>query len=66
MNVLMILFFVGSNENFFFLSAFIIIHGLLSSFMFFVVDVIQKKSFSRNVVTLSGFSIVFPQLSLII
>lgn len=41
---------------------FIIVHGLLSTLMFLLVDIIQKKTQTRNVVELSGVVLKFPKV----
>jgi NADH-quinone oxidoreductase subunit M len=63
MNLMLLFFVLSVDDKFFFLNIFIIIHGLLSSLLFYIVDIIQKKSFSRNLLSLSGFSVFFPRLS---
>lgn len=45
---------------------FILIHGWLSTLMFFLVDIIQKKTSSRNIVEISGLAYNFPEMKLII
>lgn len=45
---------------------FILIHGWLSTLMFFLVDIIQKKTSSRNIVAISGLAYSFPEIKLVI
>ena len=45
---------------------FILIHGWLSTLMFFLVDIVQKKTSSRNIVEVSGLAYNFPEMKLII
>jgi formate hydrogenlyase subunit 3/multisubunit Na+/H+ antiporter MnhD subunit len=74
MNLILLLFLVefNTNSSFFFLNNFLITHGLLSSLLFYLVDILQKKIFSRNIVVLSGFGLfsskfsIFMWLSLLI
>ena len=42
---------------------FIIIHGLFSAYMFFLVDIIQKRYKTRNMSAISGINILSPQLT---
>jgi NADH:ubiquinone oxidoreductase subunit 4 (subunit M) len=66
MNLILLLFLISGNNSYFFLNSFIIVHALLSALLFYLVDNIQKKVFSRNLSILGGFSIFFPKLSLLI
>lgn len=45
---------------------FILIHGWLSTLMFFLVDIIQKKTSTRNIVQLSGLAYNFPEIKRLI
>jgi len=45
---------------------FILIHGWLSTLMFFLVDIVQKKTSSRNIVEVSGLAYNFPEIKLIV
>ncbi len=45
---------------------FILIHGWLSTLMFFLVDIIQKKTSSRNIVRISGLAYTFPEIKFIV
>ncbi len=42
---------------------FIIIHGLFSAYMFFLVDIIQKRYKTRNMSAITGINIMSPQLT---
>lgn len=48
------------------LLVFILVHGWLSTLMFFTVDVIQKKTSTRNLAVLSGFAYTYVMLRYII
>ncbi len=59
----LILFLLTSSQNKldYSLILFVVVHGLLSTLMFLLVDIIQKKTQTRNVVELSGVVINFPK-----
>lgn len=42
---------------------FVIIHGLLSAYMFFLVDIIQRRYKTRNLSAIIGINIMSPQLT---
>lgn len=48
------------------LLVFILVHGWLSTLMFLMVDIIQKKTSTRNLTALSGFAYTFVMLRYII
>lgn len=58
----LILFLLMGNQNIldYGLLLFILIHGWLSTLMFFLVDIIQKKTKTRNIVELTGLATMFP------
>lgn len=60
----LILFLLLSYQNFldYGVIVFILIHGWLSTLMFFLVDVIQKKTSSRNILEISGLAYNFKEL----
>lgn len=66
MNLILFLLLNYQNLLDYSLLLFILIHGWLSTLMFFLVDIIQKKTSSRNIVTISGMAYSFPELKLII
>ena len=45
---------------------FILMHGILSTYMFFLVDQVQKRAQTRNILALSGFCTKFPFLRIYI
>lgn len=66
MNLIMFFGFFSDYTNYQLFSAFIIMHGILSSLLFFLVDQVQKRYQSRNLLTLSGLAHKFLNLSIII
>lgn len=66
MNLILFLLLNYQNLLEYSLLLFILIHGWLSTLMFFLVDIIQKKTSSRNIVTIGGLAYNFPELKAII
>jgi len=66
MNLILYLLLNYQNLLDYSLILFILIHGWLSTLMFFLVDVIQKKTSSRNIVEICGLAYNFPELKVII
>lgn len=62
MNLIMAFLFMLPSTNYIFLNIFLLVHGVLSSFLFYLVDNIQKRSHTRNLSALSGFAITAPKL----
>ena len=54
MNLILIFIFGGSITTTYIVSIFILLHGVLSSFFFFLVDQVQKRAKTRSLVKLSG------------
>jgi len=42
---------------------FVIIHGLLSTYMFFLVDIVQRRYKTRNISSITGINLISPQLT---
>lgn len=59
MNLILYLLVNSQNSLSYALILFILLHGWLSTLMFFIVDIIQKKTQTRNIVALSGVSYNF-------
>lgn len=57
MNMIMIFLFLLSNSNYTILNSFLLIHGLLSVFFFFLVDMVYKQAQTRNLTILGGLSL---------
>lgn len=57
MNMIMIFLFFLSNSNYTILNSFLLIHGLLSVFFFFLVDMVYKQAQTRNLTILGGLGI---------
>lgn len=66
MNLILYLLLNYQNVLDYSLVLFILIHGWLSTLMFFLVEIIQKKTGSRNIVDICGLAYTFPEIKLII
>lgn len=66
MNLILFLLMTSQNAIDYGLILFILIHGWLSTLMFFLVDIIQKKTSTRNIVELGGLGYNFPEIKLIV
>lgn len=66
MNLIVGLFFLLSNTQLQILNLFLLVHGVLSALFFFLVDQIQKRYQTRNLVCLSGLAYKLPILHVII
>ncbi len=66
MNLILYLLINYQNTLDYSLVLFILIHGWLSTLMFFLVDIIQKKVSSRNIVEISGLAYTFPEIKFIV
>lgn len=66
MNLILLLLVSYQNILDYSLVLFILIHGWLSTLMFYLVDVIQKKTNSRNIVEISGLAYKFPEIRFIV
>ncbi len=66
MNLILYLLVNYQNPLDYSLILFILIHGWLSTLMFFLVDIIQKKTSSRNIVEIGGLAYNFPEIRFII
>jgi len=62
MNLILYLLVNSQNVLEYSLVLFILIHGWLSTLMFLWVDIIQKKTSSRNIVYISGLGHTFPEI----
>ena len=66
MNLIVGLLLLLNNSYLTILNLFLLVHGVLSAFLFFLVDQVQKRYQTRNLVTLSGLAYKFPVLHKII
>ena len=66
MNLILLFLLINSNSSFSIINLFLLVHGVLSAFLFYLVDNIQKRFHTRNLVAISGLSIVAPQLHALI
>ena len=60
------LFFLLNNLYFLYVNLFLLVHGVLSALLFFLVDQIQKRFGTRNLLLLSGLAYKLPILHIII
>ncbi len=63
MNLIVIFLFLSNPNNYTILSIFLLVHGVLSSLLFYLVDQIQKIFSTRNILSLSGIIYFLPVLS---
>lgn len=66
MNLILIFFFFFNNNYSSILNCFLLVHGILSAFLFFLIDQVQKQTNSRNILNLSGISVAIPFISLFV
>lgn len=66
MNMIMLFLFLLSNTNYTILNSFLLIHGLLSVFFFFLVDVVYKQTQTRNLSLLGGLNLFSFKFSLFV
>ena len=62
MNMIMICLLLFNQININITSVFFLLHGLLSTYMFLLVEQIQKRTQTRNILELSGIGILYPFL----
>lgn len=65
MNIILIFSIIANNTNYQFLNMFVLVHGLLSALLFFLIDQIQKRYYTRNLVSIAGLSYICSFLSII-
>ena len=63
MTFILLILIIKNNINSSSLYIFILLHGLLSSYMFFFVDILQKKYNTRDISSLQGLNILIPKSS---
>ena len=66
MNLIVGLLLLLNNSYFQILNIFILVHGILSTLLFFLVDQIQKRFYTRNLIVISGLATKAPLLHIII
>jgi len=66
MNIILLFLILTNFSNDFILIIFIFVHGLLSTLMFFLVDLIQKRTTTRNIIEIGGLSIHYSKLRQVI
>ena len=66
MNMLLLCLLITQTINNHVVVIFLMLHGVLSMLMFFIVDQIQKRTGTRSLLELSGFAYKFPQLRLVV
>lgn len=63
MNMILLSLVLFQASNLGIIAIFTLMHGTLSALLFFIVDIINKRTRTRNIHNLSGVSTLFPQLS---
>ena len=66
MNLIFLFFILLGNSNYTILSLFLLVHGVLSGFLFFLVDQIYKQFMTRQLSGIAGINKLSPMLHLII
>lgn len=66
MNLILIFFFFFNSNYVSILNCFLLVHGVLSTYLFFLIDQVQKQTTSRNILNLSGMSVIVPFISLFV
>jgi NADH:ubiquinone oxidoreductase subunit 4 (subunit M) len=56
MNLIIGLFALLTNTNFQMVNIFLLVHGMLSALLFFLIDQIQKRYQTRNLIEMSGLA----------
>ena len=62
MNMIMFCLIIFNQININITAIFFLLHGLLSTYMFLLVDQIQKRTQTRNILELSGIGVLYPFL----
>lgn len=63
MTFILLILIIKNNINSSSLYIFILLHGIISSYMFFLVDIFQKKFNTRDLNSLQGLNILIPKSS---
>ena len=66
MNLIVLFAFLSSASGYHILNSFIMVHGVLSALFFFLIDQVQKRFTSRNLLSLGGLCYYISFLPLII
>ncbi|MCA9496482.1 MAG: hypothetical protein KC589_06055 [Nanoarchaeota archaeon] len=66
MNLILSFYLILPNTSHTFVNIFLIMHGILSGLMFFLVDQVQKRFQTRNLVALGGLSVKNTFLTIVI
>lgn len=66
MNLIVLFLFISGVNNYSILSIFLLVHGVLSSLFFFLVDQVQKTFGTRNILSISGSIYYLPTLSTLV
>lgn len=62
MNIIYLLFNLGSSEAYGVGCVFLLAHGVLSSLLFFIVECVYRRTKTRSVSKMSGLGVLFPNL----
>jgi NADH:ubiquinone oxidoreductase subunit 4 (subunit M) len=63
MNVLLLVFLLSFEYQFEVLNSFLLFHGILSVFLFYVVELIQKQTSTRSIFKLGGLGEYLPSMA---
>lgn len=66
MNLIVLFFFFIGALNSSVLNLFLLVHGILSAFFFFLVDQVQKRTSTRNAIQISGLFIYIPLITILV
>ena len=66
MNLIFLFFILLGNNNYLVLNLFLLVHGVLSGFLFFLIDQVQKQYSTRQLISISGIGRLSPMLHNII
>ena len=66
MNLIIVFLLLSYNSNLMILNIFLLIHGILSAFFFFLVDQVQKITNTRNFIVMCGLSLFAPLLGFLV
>jgi NADH:ubiquinone oxidoreductase subunit 4 (subunit M) len=62
---LILMFFLNTNQQIYFLSIiFIVMHGILSAIMFLLIDIIYNETKTRNLINLQGLGVHFTEIKI--
>ena len=66
MNLIMLFFLLLRSSNLYIVNLFLFFHGVLSALMFYLVDNVQKREQTRNLVSVGGSAFYAPKFQYIV